>query len=66
MKIFTDDQKQVVLLLRFRTLSPSRTSNIFMTYKKIEELTGIKVNIVNGYVQKIMKLNKGRRRTQTL
>lgn len=40
------DKQKAILLLRFRVETPSKKSLTYMTYPKIEKLTGIHVNRV--------------------
>ena len=50
----TADKQLVILLLRYRTETPSRISKVYMTYRKIFELTGIHIGKAKSFVRTTM------------
>ena len=60
MKSIDSDQGKVILLLRFRSENPNKTSKVFLTYRKIAKLTGFSENQINSFVRKTIKICIGK------
>ena len=60
MKSIDSDQGKVILLLRFRSENPNKTSKVFLTCRKIAKLTGFSENQINSFVRKTIKICIGK------